>query len=313
MAAWHRRRVIPEPTAPALTGAELKARQDRPDGLRLLLAMRRATRRGKQIRRLRVGGSLAVALAGPLLTTLKVISSDTVGAIAGGWVVLALLLAPLERRLRDQGVRLSEQFDCYTFGLPWEISHGRPVPPERVADLSQRLNEAVGQEKLTGWYVVDDALPGELAVLLCQRQACVYSQRLHLAYLWFTAAASAVAAIALLVLFVTQDLDLGEFLVGFALPALAGVVVVDELVRAHLAAWNTRKDFEAALYEQAASGAVTWEQLRRHQDTQFRVRGLAPPLPEWLYKAARDKNEAAMAYAAEEFAAALRRMADGHS
>lgn len=272
--------------------------------------MRRASRRGKEIRRLRVGGSLAVALAGPLLTTLMIISSDTVGAIAGGWVVLALLLAPLERRLHDQGVRLSEQFDCHVFGLAWETSLGRPVPPERLADLSRRLDTSVGKEKIAGWYAVDDGLPGELAVLLCQRQACVYSQRLHLAYLWAVCAASAIAAAAVLLMFVSQNLDLSEFLVGFALPALAGVVVVDELVRAHFAAWNARKDFEAALYEQATSGAVTREQLRRHQDTQFRIRALAPPLPEWLYKAARNRNEAAMKFAADEFAAALRRTAD---
>jgi hypothetical protein len=235
-----------------------------------------------------------------------VFDTDTVDAVAGGWVVLALLLAPSERRLLDHAARLFEQFDCAVFGLPWETANGRPVQPERIADLSRRVEASVENENLRGWYVVDHALPGPSAVLLCQRQACVYSTRLHRAYLRTVAVASAAAAAAVLVLFAAQDLALAEFLVGFALPALAGVVVVDELLRAHLAAWTRRVDFEKALFEQAAAGTASPEQLRRNQDTQFRIRASAPPLPDWLYKIARTRNEAAMAHAAAEFAQALR-------
>lgn len=114
------------------------------------------------------------------------------------------------------------------------------------------------------------------------------------------------AVAAVLVLLVARHIGLREFLLGFALPALPAVTVLEELARAHLSSWQQRLLFEAALEEQADTGAVTPEELRRHQDTQFHIRSNAPPLPERLYKIMRARNEAAMKFSSNAFAAALR-------
>lgn len=159
-----------EPVQVVTSGRELKARQEDPAQLGLLLALRRVGRQSKRARLLRVGVSLGIALAGPLLTTLHLLSYDIVGSIAGVWVLVGLVLGYLERPLVDQAARLSEEFDCAVFGLPWETAHGRPAQRERLSDLSKGVEQGVARERLHGWYVVDDEVPGVLAVLVCQRK-----------------------------------------------------------------------------------------------------------------------------------------------
>lgn len=279
----------------------LMLRQDQPHGLELLLAQRRIFKSVKWIRRVRIGGALIIALAGPFLTTFHLASDNLVGSLAGIWVVLSLVLWPWESSLTVRAAKLLEEFDCFVFGLPWNPALGPKVEPEYVADRIRGFDRAVRQQRLPRWYDVGPGLPGPLAVLLAQRIACVYSQRIHRAYCVFAGVAGIVAAAAVLLVSVMQNLSLGDFLAGVALPILPGIVALNEIIQGNLEAARQRRTLGETLYEQAQAQRVTDAQLRANQDAQYRIRSTTPPLPDLIYKIAYSWNERAMAYSSAKF------------
>lgn len=280
---------------------ELLERQDERRALELLLAQRRISDIAKWIRRVRIGGALTIALAGPILTTLDVLTDNFVGSLAGIWVILSLALSPWESKLIVRAARVLEQFECYVFGLPWNRALGKTVAPEHISDHLRGFEKAVKKHKLPGWFHISGGLPGPMAVLLAQRIACVYSQRIHTLYYIVTSILGAISLSGILLVAVLKGMSLGDFLAGIALPIIPGVIALDDVIRGNVLAARQRRALGEALDEQAESRAVTETQLRTNQDAQYQIRASAPPLPQPIYKLAYNWNERAMKYSSERF------------
>lgn len=280
---------------------ELLERQDERPALELLLAQRRITGIAKWIRRVRIGGAMTIALVGPVLTTLNILTDNFVGSLAGIWVILSLILSPWESLLMVRAARILEQFECSVFGLPWNQALGQKVAPEHISDQLGGFEKAVRKHKLPGWFEIKAGLSGPMAVLLAQRIACVYSQRIHSLYYIVTATLGAVSLSAILLIAVLRGMSLGDFLAGIAFPIIPGLIALNEIIRGNAAAAKQRQALGNALDEQAHSGSVTATQLRTNQDAQYQIRSSAPPLPEPIYKLAYSWNERAMRYSSERF------------
>ncbi|MBT2555471.1 hypothetical protein J7I89_21230 [Arthrobacter sp. ISL-5] len=280
---------------------ELLERQDERGALELLLAQRRIFGIAKWIRRVRIGGALTITLLGPVVTTLDVLTDNLVGSLAGIWVVLSLLLSPWESLLIVRAARILEQFECIVFGLPWNQALGQKVAPEHISDRLGGFEKAIKRHKLQGWYEIRPGLPGPMAVLLAQRIACVYSQRIHTVYYIVTAMLGAISLSAILLIAVLKGMSLGDFLAGIALPIIPGVIALNEVIRGNATAARQRQVLGDALDEQAQSRAVTETRLRTNQDAQYQIRSSAPPLPEPIYKLVYGWNERAMKYSSARF------------
>lgn len=280
---------------------ELLERQDERRALELLLAQRRISEIGKWIRRIRIGGALSIALAGPILTTLDILTDNFVGSLAGIWVILSLILSPWESKLIVRAARILEQFECSVFGLPWNQALGKTVAPEHISDHLGGFEKAVKKHKLPGWFDIEPGLPGPMAVLLSQRIACVYSQRIHTVYYMVTAMLGIVSLSAILLVAVLKNMSLGDFLAGIAFPIIPGIIALNEVIRGNIQAAKQRRVLGEALEEQAEARTVTETQLRTNQDAQFQIRSSAPPLPGPMYKLARNWNERAMRYSSAKF------------
>lgn len=280
---------------------ELLERQDERRALELLLAQRRISDIAKWIRRVRIGGALTIALAGPILTTLDILTDDLVGSLAGIWVVLSLILSPWESSMIVRAARILEQFECSVFGLPWNRALGQKVAPENISDHLGGFEKAVKRHKLPRWFDIEPGLPGPMAVLLAQRIACVYSQRIHTVYYLVMGILGAISLSVILLIAVLKGLSLGDFLAGIAFPIIPGIIALNEVIRGNVLAAKQRQELGEALDEQAESGAVTETQLRTNQDAQYQIRSSAPPLPEPIYKLAYRWNERAMKYSSARF------------
>lgn len=280
---------------------ELLERQNERHALELLLAQRRISDIAKWIRRVRIGGALTIALAGPVLTTLDILTDNFVGSLAGLWVILSLALSPWESKLIVRAAKILEQFECSVFGLPWNQALGKTVAPEHISDHLGNFEKAVKKHKLPGWFDIEPGLSGPMTVLLAQRIACVYSQRIHTVYYIVTTVLGAMSLTAILLIAVLQGMSLGDFLAGIAFPIIPGIIALNEVIRGNAQAARQRRALGEALDEQAEAQAVTEAQLRTNQDAQYQIRSSAPPLPGPIYKMAWRWNERAMRYSSAKF------------
>ena len=279
--------------------------QNSPPNLDLLAVQRRFYSDSKRLRGIRAVGSLVAAIPLPVLAALAPTTQTAVTAASGFWLLLALvLMIGLERRRTEDGTKVLEEFDVAVFGLEWnERVAGKRVVPERIASVLRRCG--ADRARLKNWYPsVTDQLPWPVSVLVCQRAAVVWDWRLRRVYGWF----AVTLTLALLGVSVGAAVLLGystlQWLLLLALPMAAAFAGGAEVASASLSDAREQsemhdrleQDWRRALQDPAST---TPAECRQHQDCRFMHRLRANPIPDWWYRAWRDRYEADMCHAAE--------------
>lgn len=290
--------------APPATGNDLLRRQDELDALRLLIAQRRLYSRAKLWLSARWFGMLVIGLAAPILAVIWPQSGVIVGSIAGGWLFLGrTILMHLQRHYSEQAAAVQEQFDFYVYGMPPGTARPKLPSIEEISLVAGPGSTIIGtasREKLLGWYVVPESLPGAVAVAIAQRSNASYSYRLLRSTGIIWAIVSALWAILLISLCIFAGLSLETFLLGVALPMLPAFLDVAEYIVGVLRSSTDRK----ALYEDIESRVrdteepITGQSLRVWQESLYELRRDAPTVPDFIYKMRRKKNDDAMLTAA---------------
>jgi hypothetical protein len=271
---------------------------------RLLRAFTAEYRRAKRYRALRIGVSMLLAAAAPILSLASLTAAGVVGAIAGVWVVASrLLLIPIEQRHVRLAVRIQERFDTRLFDLPWADSMAGPTPSEEdVADAARRLqsDDRVARQHQEGWYPSTDGIPPPVNVLVAQWSSVAYGRHQSGAYFHVLAATIAVVTVGVVAVGVIVGMTLTEWLVTFALPSLPAALDASEIADAHRRIADAKQRDEDELlqplwnHELAAPGTLTWEDCRRVQDESFRLRSRGLQVPEWFFWRRRARSEANM-------------------
>lgn len=291
---------------PPATGSTLLSRQNKPYGLRLLIAQKRLYTHAKLWVSIRWFGMLAIGLAAPIVAVIWPQSSVAVGSIAGAWLFLGrTLLMHAQKKSTEQAAAVQEQFDYYVYDMPSGTTRPKLPSLEDISLAAGPDGELVAiaeQEEMLDWYDVAEDDPGEVAVAIAQRSNAAYSYRL----LRFTGSIWSVVAVlwamVLTTMCVVTGLTLATFLLGVVLPLLPAFLDVTEYI---VAIARSAKDREA-LYREIESRisnkdeAVTGESLRVWQEELFELRRDTPTVPDFIYKLQRRKNEAAMSAAAAQ-------------
>ena len=221
---------FPGRSASADTAAEVLHRQDEPQALRWLLAQRRMYSRAKLWNYSRVFGIAIIALGAPIATIVRPQSATLVGAISGAWIFLArTLFLARERKWARPAASVQDAFDTFVFCLP---SNPSVAPePERIADIirDDDFLEHAKQENLLGWYSLNPELPGIPAVAIAQQANLAYSERLlrHHANVWLGVGAG--WGLIAIVIAISFNLTVSQFLMGVVLPVLPAVLDAREL------------------------------------------------------------------------------------
>lgn len=279
-------------TAPA--GA-IRVRQNTEPFQRLFRAFTFHYRRASRWRSLRTFGTVGLALAAPVVTILAPGSSAILGALAGGWVLVArTFLARREGDERRRAAVIQEQFDVELFGLPWnEGVTGKQVAPDDVADAARRV-DAAGLD----WYPDADRLPWPVDVVLCQRGSAVWGRRTHAAYATVLAVAAASWFAAGVTLAAIRAMSLSAYLVGLFLPSQPAFLDAADLWQSHRRRAAAKLAIEACADElvdkHAAGAVVTVDDCRALQDKTFLLRAEGPPVPGWFYRLRRGRDQHAM-------------------
>ena len=287
----------PARPVPPGQSADIARRQNLPEHLARLRAYTRLYTVAQRWRRVRVLGTLILAVAGPALALSSIDTKGVLGALSAAWLIMGrILLTGLEQRERGQAISVHELYDTELFRLPWnDALAGRPPLPDDVAAAARRQPD---HERFHDWYTVDLAgIPWPADVLLCQRQSTVWGRGDHRAYATALAVLGATCFLTGVVIAVSMNLTLADYLVKLFLPTSPALLDAVELSRSHRTTSATRTDDVVAIDDLYNShrgdlGSVPDHDVRAVQDASFTARTNTPRVPSWFYKIRRQGTHA---------------------
>lgn len=288
----------PVPRAvPLGESAHITERQDQPEHLQRLLAYSRYYHLAHRWRRVRALGTFGLAAAGPLISLLIPATSDLVAAISAGWLVLGrTLLTWMEQRRTLDAVRAQELYDTKLFHLPWNSALvGRPPAPEDIAAAARQIEDDTPYRH---WYSIDlRNTPWPADVLLCQRQSTVWSRRDHRAYGTTILTAGISWFVIGLIVAITLDLTLADYLVKIFLPSAPAFLDSVDLARLHWHHATGREQVEhkiADLWQEYTSDneSLMVAECREIQDSAYLLRRDGPRVPGVFYRLRQASSDA---------------------
>lgn len=288
----------------AIRGARIAERQNDPWSLDLLAAQRQLYREAKRWRQLRTWSVSASALAAFAATIFAPDLLKVVGPLGAALLLIQYLAGQFEKGRTAMGALVQELFDTSVYPLPWnDINGPRPDPEEVVAAAAHFRGD---RTKLANWYTVPGDVRYPLDVLLCQRCNLRWDVSLRRAYADTIVVCLIVLFLAIAAAGVLRILSMGDWLLA-VLATIGAFVLGVETVIAHREHAREQTEFKAIVqtaWEKACSQhrPVPANELHAIQDRIYRLRAIAPPVPEWFYHRKRAQQEIEMRRAAEQMA-----------
>jgi hypothetical protein len=276
----------------------INLRQEQPHAQRLLAAQSRLYSDAKDIRRLRLPATFALA-ALSVVASLVVPDARPGLGLAGAVLSLAwsaLAFAP-ERRKRSTAVATQEEFDCYVYELPWKSSAVEHPSATTIAEAADRYKG----DRLPDWCPKTGPLPRPLDVLVCQRSNLGWGTAAHRQYAYFLT--GALVALSLGVAALAWLVDGGMFV---ALPLAAPAKELFELAREHRMSAESKESAEFKVrnvWDQALAdaSAVTVAECRDIQDLIMVIRRNNASVPDWFDNRRRKTYETSMRQSTEHY------------
>jgi hypothetical protein len=289
--------------------AEIGAKQNEASNLQLLRAQRFRYGQAKKLSAVQT----FLATATPIVSAVVVAVDPTTTvwtALAGVIVSVfdAGVLDSLQRRFREAGATIQEQFDCSVLGLVWnEAVAGSPVDGEDIHDAASRyrLQTAAPVEN---WYpLAVDALPLFQARLICQRANCWWDAKLRRRYAAWIVAAVALVSVAVVVSGVVQKFTLEQFVLAVVAPLSPTILwALREVQRQRdtALASDRLRDHCRSLWGRLLAHQVTATEAtalsRELQDAIFYRRKESSFVFDWVYRRLRDSYEEQMNATADQ-------------
>ncbi|WP_167536414.1 S-4TM family putative pore-forming effector [Streptomyces ficellus] len=295
------------------SSADMQARQNEDDALRLLIAQRRLYSKAKKWLALRWFGMMIIGLGAPVVSVVWPNLAVVSGAIAGLWLFLGQsVLINAQSALVAKAAAVQEQFDFYVFGMRGSVERS-PLPSieeiAAVAGPDSGLRLTADDESLLDWYPIDASDPGVLTVAISQRANAAYSDRLlrSTAIVW--TAATVAWVLVLVAVSIATNLSLLTFLAGVLLPVLPSFLDVVRYVLGIRRAARDRADLMRSIESRmrGASESIEGNDLLVWQESMYDLRRSTPLVPDAIYKMNRAVNERVMRTAASQLRQRSRR------
>lgn len=253
------------------------------------------------------GGPVAVCA-----TLLGITYPVTKGYVAL-WGLLVLffdlvILTPWLKKLRENGAKVQELFDCIVLDLPWnEIKVGKKPEAELIHEQATKFgHDAQKRSSLINWYPqCVQAVPAQLGSIICQRANVWWDSKLRRRYATTIFGILVVTTLSIIAYGICLNKNLFEFIAYVVAPMAAAYVVGYRQITEHRDAaerLDKLKDHAEKLWSEALSGASIETlpmKIRLLQDEIFDGRKRNPPIFDFIFKWFRDENETLMNKGAE--------------
>ncbi len=279
-------------------------KQNLPSQIEMLAAQRNLYSTAKRI----IG--LQMILSGPIAVcaTLLGIADPNLKNYVTLWGLIVLIFDltifyPWQKKLRENGAKVQELFDCSVLSLSWnEIKAGKKPDPELVHEQATKFgldeNDLAG---LKDWYPVNvQTVPVQWGSIICQRSNVWWDSKLRRRYATTVFSALVVITLALLGYGVYMHKEMLEFIAYIAAPMASAYVVGYRQITEHRDAadrLDKLKDHAEKLWTEAISGATVGSlqvKARHLQDEIFDGRKRNPPIFDFIFKWFRTEHEVQM-------------------
>lgn len=285
-------------------GSEIVSRENTEDAIRMLAAQKEIYSLAKTLAFLQtliVAPIPVIISIGCLYFDLPADQSNTMFVaytIIGS--VSEILLEFWIKNLKIDAASIQEAFDTYVLGLKWNRTL---IPNKPDSGLIYRYySKHIKRNNLgilKNWYSSEvNKVPGNIAVVICQRTNCTYDFLLKKRYAISVMATAVVVFLVLLGLALYDDMTLRAFFIKAFAPSLPIIIWCIKRTAANKDAVKTlcelKNQIENILENSEINSTIKEVEMRQIQDRIYCSRISSPMLPDWLFQLYRNGLENVM-------------------
>lgn len=171
-----------EGTSRSMNKDYITVKQNEPESIRLLAAMRYLYGLSKQIRLIRVGITILFPVISLICANYFAFAIPTIAILSAVWLILnRTWVLELEKSIVQKAAKIQEEFDVNLFQINWnDTLVGEKLDPEYKLGLNQKFKG--DSEKLKEWYQGLKATSHFSNVLLAQRTSVIWDMNLRKFY-----------------------------------------------------------------------------------------------------------------------------------
>ena len=267
--------------------------QNRPQLIELLKAQRIAYSLCKKFQLFDVV-SILIAIFFPAIALAKPEYQNPINAFGVLWTIAYLVTEVYRKSKTIEGATIQEQFDTELFGLNWN----KILCKNKInIDIVQKLASKYKVNDLVNWYStkIDNVLPKEIAIILCQRINFSWEINQRKKFVGFLTIVTLIYYFIYIVLGFTQNIGFFDLLILLSpsIPFLVFGVQNILSLRSQITSKKETLSYIDSELESYKNGRTppTLETLRQIQDTIFTERTVTEKVPDWFYKLNKSSNE----------------------
>lgn len=160
----------------------ITVKQNKPESIRLLAAMRHLYGISKHIRLIRIVITIIFPIISVICVNYFASAIPTIAILSAIWLILnRTWILEIEKNIVQKAAKIQEEFDVALFQINWnDILVGEKVDPEYKIELNQKFKG--DRDKLKDWYHGLKATSHFYNVLLAQRTSVVWDMNLRKFY-----------------------------------------------------------------------------------------------------------------------------------
>ncbi|MFS0906314.1 S-4TM family putative pore-forming effector [Priestia aryabhattai] len=207
-------------------------KQNTPEFIRLLAAMRVSYNCAKNVRTIRTAFTVLLAMLGIYCAYKNPQWKTYISLIGLLWILLRIKFQEFEKAKVKTGAIIQEQFDTRLFNLPWNIYLGNDeIGFEDIERLNRKFKGK--QSDLTNWYVTLESKDHLYNVLLAQRMNLIWDADLRSTYSKLVKTLFYLYVFFLIVVGIKLNLSLTNFLLYLTIPSITLLNHLYETYKAH--------------------------------------------------------------------------------
>ena len=267
--------------------------QNQPELITFLKAQRIAYSQCKKFQLFDVV-SILIAIIFPIIAIIKPEYQNPINAFGVLWTISYLVTELYRKSKTTEGATIQEQFDTQLFGLEWN----KILCKNKInIDIVQNLTSKYKATDLENWYStkIDDNLPKEIAIILCQRINFSWEINQRKKFVGFLSIITFIYYLIYIIIGFSLNIGFFDLLIVLSpsIPFLVFSVQNILSLKSHI---NSKEetlnhiDSELDSYknERTIPSRAT---LRQIQDTIFTERTVTVKVPDWFYKLNKSNNE----------------------